>query len=1614
MATIDEIIAAVEAVPVTGDGSLTLSAGDFAGIAVMQAFFTAVVGAPSYTLAGAARTPGSGTITVRGQAEVLGYPGATAAIVFTTTEGPGGDGLGDDGPGGAAPPLGQGVAVSLTGTLSPQTPRSLPAVPWISVAGVSVAATVAEPFNAVTYGFSASIVLPGEPAGTIPIIVAQVDGGLWMVAVAGQGGQSVTAEQLVALLGGQELESFLPAELTAILEGLALSDLAITFDPGAKTVASVSAGLTVTNGWTPAPGLELEPGLHLALSVQNPADETARVFTAVVTGTFKIDGTEVPVFVQVDVAGGTSRWLTGLNPASDGVTLPSLSGLFTMAGGAAFTQSLPAALAQLPGIQISQLLIGFTLSPAALQSVNFAATTTEPWPIIDGFLTLEQLTFGLTLGALDTAAKTVGGSLTAILDITPDVGLYFSCAKDPASGTWTFSGGLPPGRSLNLTDLVAKLLSSFVTIPPAAPALVLDTVDLTVVAGASMTFRAGSVTPWPLLPGLVLDSFLLTFAYTSGAKDPFTGSLATTMTVAQVPLAISVGLDTSGVWSLAGHTAPGVPVDVTRLVNDLDGTFGVPAVPADALGGLTISDLSVSFSAGAAAGSPAAFHFGCTGTFDVADTELDITVAIDLSKAQDHYTGTFTGQLAIKKADATTEQIQVTFAGGKLTATWAASPGHGLSLTDLASCLGFTDMPDIPQGLNLTLTGMSFSYDVPSASLSVGATTASGDKAVFVTAPVGPSGNQARRFAFAVDLPLNVTLADLPLVGDKLPDADQLGIPDLGCWFLSGDLAGSGPDSGAATLNAQVPAGYPRLPETPLAAGLLLSGTLRLGSENVPLGLAAATPAQPAARNALTAGAGPLAPAASSAAAPAAAGGATTKWFTIQRSFGVFTLSRLGIQYADSTLYFLLDASIGLGPLELTTQGLGIGSPLTSFEPTFHLDGLGLAYDQPPLEIAGGFLAIPSQQLSPDVAYQYDGFAVVKAESFALAAIGSYAQLRAGDPSLFVFAQLDAPLGGPPALFVTGLMAGFGYNRTIALPAQDQVLGFPLLALAAPPSPGQTAPPQAMGDVLAILEGTKPITPGGLQQQWIAPKTGEYWLAVGLQFTSFELVTTQALLIAQFGQDLAFALLGLSTLRLPQGAPDAETYAYVELELEAVLKPSEGVFGLTAVLGPASYVIAPACHLTGGFAFFVWFGDNPNAGQFVVTLGGYHPAFNVPSYFPAEPRLGFSWAVSDQVAVKGQAYFALTTSCVMAGGGLEITFQSGNLRAWFTAQMDVLISWRPFFFLAGIGVSIGVAYKLDLGFVSKTITVSIGASVSLWGPPTGGTVTVNLWVVSFTVDFGEPQGTAANDPLDPAGFAALLPPVKTLVTVTASSGLTRTLDGGTWVVRASSFAFVTGSAIPATALAHGGPGGADTTQPTGFALRVRPMNLAQTQATHTVHVTRPDGSGGVDLTGWAPAPVTRAVPESLWGAPLTDAQGRFTQLPQQASNATVGGAPVGATFTCPPPALGPTPGAVPETVLAFEPVSPPDQPAVDPRSPLTVGAVPSSAGLPAAGQDTLAVVEQVAGTAASAARAPVLAALAADAGGAPLYGGPVSSLSGLAGMVNDSFSAQPLIVGASA
>ncbi|MBC7910623.1 MAG: hypothetical protein H7Y30_08990, partial [Pyrinomonadaceae bacterium] len=1381
-----------------------------------------------------------------------------------------------------------------------------------------------------------------------------------------------------------------------------------------------STGVTVTNGWDIITDLSLKPGLQLSLSLLNPTDAFNRDLIGIVTGTFLIKSVEVPVFVQVNVGSDSNSWILGLDPQSSGVTLPSMSDLFVLAGGQSFADKLPAGLKDIPKINISKLLINFSLSPGKLQLLTFAAATTSPWPVIEGFLTIEELGFELDLMNLtDAANRQIGGRLSSTFAISDAVWIYFIIEKDPATTDWTLSGGLPPGKSLNLTELVAKMLSGFVTLPTSAPVISFDTLTTSITPGKSMTFTAGSHSKWALIPGkLEIDSFTFQFNYNALAtENKFGGSLETDLTIAKVPIHIAAQMNTAGSagWSFDGNTAPGQQLHVGDLISDLGTKFGI-TVPKP-IQSFTLQDIKLHFVGGAETdqGGPKEFGFGCTGKFSIADNDVVAKVSIDITRktGATTYDKIVSGSLVINTASGGKETFTVLFSQNdqdeSINVTWSASLGHELTIEDVAHAFGFSDIPNLPSSLKgLGLSNVDFTYDFIKKILIIGlvikksGVTGNFGSALFISDTVAAN---KQVYIIGLNIHLGIKLADIPLVGDKIPDAQNLGINDAGIWVLSQSLLKADVEKINPLIDADK---YPTLPDTDITAKVLLNADLLLGggsSTPLQLALGSQTSSQSNVQTtttrqdaeALTTQQG------GALTAPPPPQTDNTKWINVQKEIGVFQFKRIGIKYENDTLMFALDAAVTLGPLTLSMTGLSLGSPLTHFSPTFDLSGLGVAYVKPPLEIMGGLLKVPGSQLAPGVKFQFDGMLVLKSMNYSLSAIGSYAQTTSG-PSLFVFAQLEAALGGPPAFFVTGLMAGFGFNRSLEIPAQDEVMGFPLLTLAQPPAPGSKVEQQDPMHVLDILEGRAPIKPGGQTKKWIKPSTGDYWLAVGIEFMSFGLVTSKALLIVEFGNDFQIVLLGLSTMRLPQTGD--QSYAYVELQLRAVFRPQEGFFGLTAILSDNSFVIAPACHLTGGFAFNFWFGPNEHAGQFVITLGGYHPAFKPPDYFPKVPRLGFNWAVSDVVSVKGDAYFALTTSCVMAGGGLEILFQEGNLSAWFTAHADLLISWHPFFFLAHIDVDIGVSYRLNLGFCSKTISISLGATVDMWGPPTGGKVHIHLWVISFTVGFGSDSAGQQNDKLEWPDFKSLLPATNDVCKVTISDGLYKSQDsktstsGQAWVVRATNFSCFTQSTIPASHLSNGTAApklamatGDSATQDAGIS--IRPMNLSGVTSTHSVNIYKDSiKNTPANVSNWKFEPRFQNLPESLWGAPPTP----FTQIPDQPTANVIPNQPVGYDVQAPPPKLAQPIGVIQLKQLSEDYVLPPSATPISPAVTASPDYVPDFNKL------TVAQIEKIMQTDALNNRNALFNALHS----AEIYTGTNGKLDHMVAQANEIFSDSPM------
>jgi hypothetical protein len=1066
---------------------------------------------------------------------------------------------------------------------------------------------------------------------------------------------------------------------------------------------------------------------------------------------------------------------------------------------------------------------------------------TDNWVFDLGFTTLEISDLRMT--ADYNGQKIDAWGFTGLFALA-QLNLQITAAYDQTAG-WSFNGGLPSDEGINLGTLFHRLLADFQNLADISlPANIPDSfANLTIASlyvayqsqGKQLTLYADITNLLQISDVFSIDTFAVQLVFDANGLN--SGCIMSQITVVGIELLFQTQKQPGQTsWLFQGGTVPGQSIPIGHLIDDVATKFGAVKLPAP-LASLTITKLDVAFHT-----DGSSFTFTCETKLAVADTPVDIILTIAVVKDQktNVYTKQFGGSITIG-----TLQFKLLFSQDATVTSFVATYSHtgdqrSVKLKELIAALSTKLADEVPDSLSLDLQDVKF---------------------VFL------QNNQTKQFALGFDLGAVISLSNLPLIGDKLPADSMFSVNKLQFVYASQLLT----KEQIAIINPLLPSGLPGFAQDGVGQGISFGADIQLGQtvEHLALGVPPTQQQQT-----------PMVVSSQSVAVSGGASSAEIKWFDVQRSFGPAHFNRIGVQFKDGVLWFLLDASLTVGVVAVQLNGLGIGSPIDKFDPQFHLDGMGVSYNSPPLLVEGAFLVVPPEQLG-GLDFEYEGGVAISAADFAFAAIGAYAQVH-GVPSMFIFAELDKELGGPAFFFVTGLMGGFGLNRKLRIPEQNEVYKFPFVA-------GLTNSSAVGGSgasllaILDILDGRGTDSKGNPNVPWITTVLGEYWVAIGVQWTSFELIQARALAVIEFGQDLIIAIIGLATMKLPQIGP--ESFTYVELQLELVFNVNEGFFRLTAVLSPNSYVLDPNCKLTGGFAFYMWFkGDH--AGDFVVTLGGYHPSFIAPAHYPVEPRLGFNWPISDVITIHGEAYFALTPSMAMGGGLLDIRFNGGDLQAWFTARADFLIQWNPFYFTGEIAVSLGASYKLNLLVSTVTIKVELGASLEIWGPRIGGNVHVDWYIISFAVSFGEPKRMPDSNP-DWSVVASLLPEPQSINKITVSSGLVDTTNG-IWIVRADEFVFATQSAIPCNQLFLGDSTTPHTDVSGDWKLDIRPLNRTGLISRHHVALSRISSSTQVmtssvesanivaadvtgepiDLTGWSPVTPVQSVAEAIWGPPV--------------------------------------------------------------------------------------------------------------------------------------------------
>ncbi len=929
-----------------------------------------------------------------------------------------------------------------------------------------------------------------------------------------------------------------------------------------------------------------------------------------------------------------------------------------------------------------------------------------------------------------------------------------------------------------------------------------------------------------------------------GATGGMSGQVSALLRLGEAHVALSALGSTAGTGWLFRGAVTGVKTE--GLPGLLDTTFGIK-VP-EAIRGFELDLLDAEIDSGS---ERLTLHAsGRIPLFSDSEQKAKAAIAVELARDGDGWRETFNGHLVVN-AGTQDKPDELSF---------SLDVSHDETSTDLVATFHDPDGPAFDVGTAIRSL-WSGAPRMPKINLRI--------PAAGVIHHASADGSAETLFALDVDGGLdlsNITLPSLPVPGgaDLSAGLDKLRL-NVHLFVL---LAGHVPSEELKALASVADFPLPEISGSRDTA-LIADVKIRFGDTVKSLPVPIAPPSEESDGTLETAKG-------KEESTPAPLSHQETNWFDIDKRFGPLHVDRLGIAMDGVTLTARMEAAISMAGLTLSLDGLSVSAELTDLSSArFSFRGLGIDYAKPPLEIGG---ALFIQEIDGETSYA--GEAILRTEAFSLRIEGLFQEYEK-QPSLMLFGLFDKPLGGPGFFFVTGLAAGLGYNRAIKIPEIDKVADFPLVL--AVTSADEKDKPANPGQALAKMG---PHTPAA---------TGQHFLTIGVKFTSFKVVDSFALLIGREHERLEFDLLGLSSISQPYGAAKPLTKA--RIAWLAHFSPEQGILTLRAEILPGAYVFDPACNLTGGFAASFWFAEQRDkeipAGDFALTLGGYHPAYKVPKHYPRVTPLKLEWQVNKHLRIKGQAYMALTSHAVMAGGRLEATWHDTDVRVHFVTSADFLLCWEPYHYDIQVSISLRASVTVRF-FTTWTIDFDASARLHLWGPEFSGEAEVHLKVVGVDVSFHVAFNTASKRPkaLDWDAFCtSFLPaakilsedkqPIEGAITLACGGGLlgqTEKGEGETgddeWIVAASHLTINITSAVPATLLQ-----GAAVEPPEGTAAKpgIAPMGIksGSMKSDLTITISRANSELTIHIEGqkedsaaeasFLLTPTRGNLPAAVWG-----------------------------------------------------------------------------------------------------------------------------------------------------
>lgn len=603
---------------------------------------------------------------------------------------------------------------------------------------------------------------------------------------------------------------------------------------------------------------------------------------------------------------------------------------------------------------------------------------------------------------------------------------------------------------------------------------------------------------------------------------------------------------------------------------------------------------------------------------------------------------------------------------------------------------------------------------------------------------------------------------------------------------------------------------------------------------------------------------------------------------TVQQRLGPLSVNRIFSVCDEKTSTFGIgvNAGVDLGIVTLGLEGLTVSKVLTadtSDDYKFGLQAVALSGGIPDLAQFTGVLCI--QSLDPP--NMFGGLTIALPSSVGVSAMAGFAEVNSSK-TFFLFGFVKVPIGGPPWLEVKGVALGGAYNRGLVIPDVSGLDKFPFIqaamAFAYPKSNTLNPFPSdatSLDTLIKMFETLGTTT--------APPKPGSYWVTAGIAFSSFKIVNGFALVSVAFGKSTQISAVGEMQLRLPPpvDGETVETTVFLDIFLRAVLDISNGELALDSYIKHNSYLIEKNGQLTGGFALRVWFGNSKHPG-FLLSAGGYAPDLDLTdySYYPAVPRIAMSMPLGDGIQVQSKMYFTVTSSMVMYGLAFQVSGKWGPARVWATLAFDGRLRWAPLQYNVNVVVEFGASFRIKVFFVHITITVHLGASLHIWGPPFSGRARLDLAICTVSFNLGANADTKqpltwdefkkkylTDVPPEPPALVDENEQTKAVADIQLSSTplivLERqTLKDSKWVVDPENLVIRTISQIPSKSYSVTWTGKAQpsTGSATNTDFGVNPCAIDDDKF-HTTHNVTIDATTKVDFTV---TPQSETVPAALW------------------------------------------------------------------------------------------------------------------------------------------------------